>query len=143
MELDAYQAETAVIARKQELLLDAVRQRLQAGDTLSELEQNGILHSLQILIENSIGKAKQILKTHNEPVPTSAYEAFALLSQQGLIPSTELSMWQAAVGLRNHIVHDYMNLDMEVVLELVNNHQYQPLTAFLNAPFPVTINPRP
>ncbi len=134
MEYDAYQSETAIIARKQELLLDAVRKRLETGGTLSELEQNGVLHSFQILIENSIGKAKQILKLHNEPTPTSAYDAFALLVQKDLIPSAELSMWQAAVGLRNRIVHDYMNLDMEIVLELVKNRQYQPITDFLLTP---------
>ncbi|MES9902399.1 MAG: DUF86 domain-containing protein [Sedimenticola sp.] len=134
MELDAYQSETAAIARKQELLLDAVQQRLLSGEMLSELEQNGVLHSLQILIENSIGKAKQMLKIRNEPVPTSAYDTFGLLIQLKLIPSADLSMWQAAVGLRNRIVHDYMNLDIEVVLKLVTNRQYQPIAAFLLSP---------
>lgn len=134
MQYDAYQSETATIARKQELLLDTVCERLERGEALSELEQNGVLHSLQILIENSIGKAKQILKLHNEPVPTSAYDAFALLIQQQRIPSENLSMWQAAVGLRNRIVHDYMNVDMDVVLDLVKHRQYRSIVEFLFAP---------
>ena len=138
MNIDAYQSETAVIARRQELLLDNVRERLQTGEILSELEQNGVLHSLQILVENSIGKAKQVLKARNQSVPTSAYDTFALLAQQSIISPAELPMWQAAVGLRNRIVHDYMNIDMELVMQLVKNRQYQPFAAFLRAPFPTT-----
>jgi len=58
MGLDLYQAETAHIAREQSSLLDEVRQQLLAGNTLSRLEQNSVLHALQMLIENAIGKAK-------------------------------------------------------------------------------------
>ena len=62
MRLDLYQAETAQIASEYSSLLDEARQQLSAGGTLSRLEQNGVLHALQVLIENAIGKAKQILK---------------------------------------------------------------------------------
>lgn len=136
MDIDSYQAETAFIAREQSSLLDEVCERLQNGDSLSRLEQNGILHALQVLVENAIGKAKQLLKASGEPVPTSAYDAFSALTQHNKIPAAELGMWHAAVGLRNRIVHDYMNIDMKVVLELVRQRRYTPITAFLLQPFP-------
>ena len=79
MRLDLYQAETAQIARELSSLLDEARQQLLAGGTLSRLEQNGVLHALQVLIENAIGKAKQILKAKGKPVPVSAYDALAAL----------------------------------------------------------------
>ncbi|MBW6511771.1 MAG: hypothetical protein K0A93_06590 [Desulfuromonadaceae bacterium] len=43
-------------------MLDEVRDSLLAGKKLTRLEQNGVLHALQILVKNAIGKAKQILK---------------------------------------------------------------------------------
>ena len=58
MRLDLYQAETAQITRELSSLLDEARQQLLAGGKLSGLEQNGVLHTLQVLIENAIGKAR-------------------------------------------------------------------------------------
>jgi len=75
MRLDLYQAETARIAAGQMALLNQAREVLAQGRLLTKHEQSGLLHTLQILIENAIGKAKQILKARNVPVPVSAYEA--------------------------------------------------------------------
>ncbi len=76
MRLELYQAETSRIAKEQTALLDEAQQTLASGKKLSRLEENGVLHALQVLIENSIGKSKHILKAANEPVPVSAYDAF-------------------------------------------------------------------
>ena len=61
MRLDLYQAECERIAKDQISLLNEVKQRLALGESLSRLEQNGVLHALQILIENAIGKCKHLL----------------------------------------------------------------------------------
>ena len=63
MRLDLYQAETARIAAEQSALLAQAR-AIMTQRNLSLLEQNGVLHALQVLIENAIGKAKQSLKSH-------------------------------------------------------------------------------
>ena len=133
MRLDLYQAETAHIAREQGALLDEARSKLLAGDRLSRLEQNGVLHALQVLIENAIGKSKQLLKAAGEPVPTSAYDTLAALSRRGGIREDSLPAWNAVIGLRNRIVHDYMNIDMARVLELVKLGHHEFVTAFLLA----------
>lgn len=72
MRLDLYQAETARIAAAQAALLAQARDILSQGRMLNALEQSGVLHALQVLIENAIGKSKQILKARSEPVPVSA-----------------------------------------------------------------------
>lgn len=133
MRLDLYLAETAHIAREQGALLDEARAKLLAGETLSRLEQNGVLHALQVLIENAVGKAKQTLKAAAEPVPVSAYDAFAALARCGGVREDELPAWNAVIGLRNRIVHDYMNVDMVRVLELVCLGRHEFVTAFLLA----------
>ena len=123
MRLDLYQAETAQIASEYRSLLDEARQQLSVGGTLSRLEQNGVLHALQVLIENAIGKAKQILKAKGEPVPVSAYDALAALARLRVIAEEDLQEWNAAIGLRNRIVLEYMIIDRERVLELVRTDQ--------------------
>jgi len=134
MRLDLYQAETALIAQDQTSLLDEARTILLAEGRLSRLEQNGILHALQVLVENAIGKAKQTLKAAGKQVPISAYDCFLGLSELGVINSSDLVSWNAAIGLRNRIVHDYMNIEMLRVLELVKNEQYRFITVFLLSP---------
>jgi uncharacterized protein YutE (UPF0331/DUF86 family) len=137
MRLDLYQAETARIATEQSVLLALAKQRLVDGLTLSPLEQGGVLHALQILIENAIGKAKQLLKAQNESVPVSAYDAFAALARREIISQDQLPAWNAIIGLRNRIVHDYMNIDMQRVQELVAMGRYEFVTAFLLKPISI------
>lgn len=72
MRLDLYQAESERIAKEQMALLDEAKQRIVSGEPLSRLEQSGVLHALQVLIENAIGKSKHLLKSIGEPVTVSA-----------------------------------------------------------------------
>lgn len=134
MRLDLYQQETALIAQQQTSLLDEAADRLKSGGSLSRLEQNGVLHAIQLLVENAVGKSKHLLKDAEKQVPLSAYDCFAELAELGYIAEQELPAWNAAIGLRNRIVHDYMNIDMQRVLELVREKQYRFVTDFLMAP---------
>ncbi len=134
MRLELYQAETARIATEQSALLAEAKRRLAEGQALSPLEKSGVLHALQILIENAIGKAKQLIKAQGEPVPVSAYDAFAALARRGTIPQDRLPAWNAIIGLRNRIVHDYMNIDMQQIQELVAMGRHEFVTAFLLEP---------
>ncbi|MEE9355788.1 MAG: DUF86 domain-containing protein [Methylococcaceae bacterium] len=131
MQFEVYQRETEQIARQQTSLLDEASTLLNSGKTLTGLEQNGVLHALQVLIENAIGKAKHLLKAAEVPVPISAYDTFAELIKQGYIPEHQKNQWNAIIGLRNKIVHDYMNINIETVLDLVRQNAYQPITHFL------------
>ncbi|MBK7422056.1 MAG: DUF86 domain-containing protein [Propionivibrio sp.] len=133
MRLDLYYLETARIAREQTAMLDEAAQRFKQEHSLSSLEQSGVLHALQVLIENAIGKAKQILKASGEPVPVSAYDAFSALARCGEIATEQLAQWNAVVGLRNRIVRDYMNIDMNRVQEWVVNDRYRFVSDFLLA----------
>ena len=134
MRLDLYQAECIRIANEQTALLDEAKQRILSGASLSRLEQSGVLHALQVLIENAIGKSKHLLKSKDLPVPVSAYDAFASLEQHGLINSPELEQWNSVIGLRNRIVHDYMNIDMQLIYELITRDLHLSIAEFLRKP---------
>ncbi len=38
------------------------------------------------------------------------------------------------IGIRNRIVHDYMNIDMGVILDLVRDERYRFIVDFLLSP---------
>jgi hypothetical protein len=67
MRHDLYQAETARTAFEQSALLGQARAILEQGRALTPLEQGDVLHALQILIENAIGKGKQWLIARAQP----------------------------------------------------------------------------
>lgn len=134
MRLELYQAETARIATEQTALLDEAQRLLASGEALSRLERNGVRHALQILVENAIGKSKQLLKAANEPVPVSAYDAFDCLARRGEINTADLELWNSVIGLRNRIVHEYMNIDIKLVLSMVSQKKYLFITEFLCKP---------
>lgn len=123
-----------MLAKRQAAMLEAARAVLQKGEQLTPLEESGTLHALQVLIENAIGKAKQILKRAGEPVPTSAYDVMQSLVRNGQLPSESFPQWAAIIGLRNRIVHEYMNFDIRKVLVVVENQSYQVVIDFLLAP---------
>lgn len=131
MRLDLYQAETARIAAGQSALLAQAKSILSEGRVLTPLEQSGVLHALQILIENSIGKAKQWLKASEQPVPISGYDAFSALANSALLAPADLPAWNTIIGLRNRLVHDYMNIDMDQVTALLKADKDQFVVRFL------------
>lgn len=136
MRLEIYVEETRRLASELGGVLAEVRQLLQAQHTLSKLEQSGALHAIQVLTENSIGKAKVILKSQGQTVPVSAYDAFSKLHALGYINADQLRDWTAAIGMRNRIVHEYLNVSMTVVEEIIVKQYYQLQIDFLIAEMP-------
>ena len=136
MRLEIYAEETRRLASELGGVLAEVRQLLQAQHPLSKLEQSGALHAIQVLTENSIGKAKVILKSQGHTVPVSAYDAFSKLHALGYINADQLRDWTAAIGMRNRIVHEYLNVSMTVVEEIIVKQYYQLQIDFLIAEMP-------
>jgi len=112
MRLDLYLQEARHLAARQVAILGDAASRLESGGSLSALEESGVLHALQVLTESAIGKAKHMLKAAGQPVPVSAYDAFETLGKLGFIEKGDVSHWNAIIGMRNRIVHDYLNLDV-------------------------------
>jgi len=55
------------------------------------------------------------------------------MARHGEIDQAQLPSWNAVIGLRNRIVHDYMNIDLPRVLELVRQGQHRFVAEFLLA----------
>ncbi|WP_027328633.1 type VII toxin-antitoxin system HepT family RNase toxin [Marinimicrobium agarilyticum] len=130
MRLELYLQETATQAEKHRRLLKSAATRLENG-SLSELEQQGVLHSLQVIIENAIGKARHLLKANNQTVPVSAYDVITAATENNILPKDQSSEWAAVIGLRNRIVHDYLNVDFAVIEGLMKEKRYSLVLDFL------------
>ncbi len=90
-----------------------------------------IERDLQILIEAGIGVAKRLVKKHNKAVAVGAYENFQKLFDLKLISQSELQKWEPIVGLRNILVHDYLNVDRNVLRAILEKKEYHLIEDFM------------
>jgi len=125
------------------IYVDAIQQHVNESvedlDTLHEIlkqrswtrvERKGAERLLQTLVEACIGVSKHWLKQQNKVLPTDAYSVFKKLMELQLIPVEDAQEWQRIIGMRNAIVHDYLNLDEKVIKAIVVNKMYLKLQAF-------------
>ncbi len=136
MDYELYHEATLSMLRRQEAALLEARKRLQTEGRLSELEWNGLEHSLQLLVENAIGKAKHLLRlAGRSPAPVNAYDAFVALQEAGMCREADVDVWAKAIGMRNAIVHVYLNVDRELIREVLESEAYHHVSDFLERPF--------
>ncbi|PCI61285.1 MAG: hypothetical protein COB35_06810 [Gammaproteobacteria bacterium] len=96
----------------------------------TRLERKGAERLLQTLVEACIGVAKHWLKKQNKILPPDAYSVFEKLMELQLIPKNDERDWQRIIGMRNAIVHDYLNLDEKVIKAIIENKMYLKLQVF-------------
>ncbi len=90
-----------------------------AERSLSNLEYRAAERTLQVTIEACIGIAKQWAKALAGHSPQDAYQAFEILVQRGELAPDSLSGWRKIIGLRNTLVHDYLNIDPEIIRSVI------------------------
>ncbi len=96
----------------------------------SRLERKGAERLIQTLVEACIGIAKHWLKQQGKVLPSDAYSVFETLTELQLIPNSETEQWQKVIGMRNAIVHDYLNLDERVIKAIITQKMYLQLQTF-------------
>ena len=142
MDTDLYHEATLGMVRRQKAALHDAQARLDAEGTLSALEWNGLEHALQLLVENAIGKAKHVLRLSGATVPpVSAYDTFAALHDAGICSEAEVDIWGKAIGMRNAIVHEYLNVDRDLIRAVLDSGAYRHVTDFLEQPFEQLVKP--
>lgn len=136
MDYELYHEATLAMLRRQEAALNDAKARLQSDVSLSELEWNGLEHALQLLVENAIGKAKHLLRLAGcSPAPVNAYDAFVALQEAGMCSEADVDIWAKAIGMRNAIVHEYLNVNRDLIREVLLSEAYRHATDFLEKPF--------
>ncbi len=84
--------------------------------------------SLQLLTEACIGIAKRTLKAEGRQLPSDARQAFIKLKSLGL--DSIGADWNRIIGMRNALVHDYLNIEPDRVLDVIRLKHYEVLLDF-------------
>jgi len=130
MTFQEYLDRTKIIADDEQKVLDM----MSVKEDWNSIEIRAVKNSMQVLVENSIGKAKRILKNFNCPiVPQKGSDAFEFMYEMGLIDDEMFSTMKSAIGLRNAMVHDYMNFNDDILKNVVTEKKYLDLVSFLKS----------
>ena len=97
----------------------------------TRVERRAAERIIQVMVEACIGVSKHYLKKQNISTPSDTYKIFLQLAEQGIITQQELQTWRKVIGMRNAIVHDYLNLDERVLTNIIQNGLYNTLADFV------------
>jgi len=132
MKFDTYLESTQKTAESEKEVLDILFSQLQSNTHLGKIELRAARASLQILIENAIGKARRILKHYDCPiVPNRGRDAFEIMYNASLIDDDQYQNLMQAVGFRNAMIHDYMNFDESILIKIVKEKKFLNIYNFL------------
>jgi len=96
---------------------------------LSRYEYRASERTLQILIEACIGIVKHWCYGLSKIGPADAYTAFEKLAQQGIESVNDVE-WRKIIDIRNALVHDYLNIEPEIIRVLIKKSTYNALLDF-------------
>lgn len=117
-----------VLETKLEALIRCIhRIKDQNISTLEELESNLdkqeiIILNLQRAVQICIDIGNHILLDYQTPTPSTMADTFKYLAENKLITEQNAQDLSRAVGFRNIAVHQYENIDCNIVLSIINNH---------------------
>jgi uncharacterized protein YutE (UPF0331/DUF86 family) len=101
------------------------------GNAVSRLHRRAAERTLQLLIESCIGICKQALKGRGVVVPSDSREAIAKAASFGAAPVA--LDWRRIIGMRNALVHDYLNIDVAVLFDIYRSGRWRELVTFANS----------
>ena len=85
-------------------------------------KQDSVILNLERLSQASIDIATHIVKEKKLGLPQTSRELFTLLESDQIITGTTSEQMKAMVGFRNIAVHDYQNLNLDIVIAIVEKH---------------------
>jgi uncharacterized protein YutE (UPF0331/DUF86 family) len=91
-------------------------------------KQDSIILNIERLSQATIDIAAHIVRINNYGIPQTSREVFVMLAKNKIISEQISSSMQNMVGFRNLAVHDYQNLNLDIVEAIINKH----LTDFEN-----------
>lgn len=94
----------------------------------NDTKQDSIILNIQRICEAAIDLAMHEVRLHHLGIPQESREVFSLLYTAGILTKELAEHMMAMVGFRNVAVHDYQELNLDIVKQIVEKH----LDDFLN-----------
>jgi len=85
-------------------------------------KQDSVILNLERASQATIDIATHIVKIRNLGLPNTSRELFTMLLDDGIISKNICKEMQGMVGFRNIAVHDYQNLNIEIVVAIIQKH---------------------
>jgi len=99
-------------------LRELARPRLLADDVR---EARFVEHTLQIAIQAALDVASQIVSARRLGEPQTNRELFDLLRKAGIVEPPLAEVLYAMAGFRNVVVHGYLEVDVTIVEDILQN----------------------
>lgn len=85
-------------------------------------KQDAIVLNLQRACEACVDMAMYVVSVRKLGVPQNKREAFEILYKNNLIDEKMYFSMKNMVGFRNIAIHDYKNIDEEILIDILDNH---------------------
>ena len=85
-------------------------------------KQDSVILNLERASQAAVDIATHIVKNRKLGLPNTSRELFDLLLKEGLLSQKSALQMQKMVGFRNIAVHDYQNLNLDIVVAIVQKH---------------------
>lgn len=116
-----YEQELLRNAKRMADILDGFRKR---GQPLSETDHLAVQRALQILVESVIAMSRYVAEAVLGVRVGKSREGLDELRRGRLMESPTHAKLMKIVGFRNVLVHDYLNIEDDVVQALVDKGEY-------------------
>lgn len=122
-----YKMTDDIIINKSEIIKRCVKRIKEEYDGNAEnlknyTKQDSIILNIQRMCEAAIDLATHIIRIKKIGVPQTSKECFIMLEKEGIIEKELSKKLQGMVGFRNIAVHNYQELDMEILKGIIENN---------------------
>ncbi len=83
------------------------------------LRQDAVIANLHRACEQCIDMANHVIRLKKLGLPAASAESFILLRKAGIIDDELEKKLKGMVGFRNMIIHQYQDIDIKIVVEVV------------------------
>jgi len=120
---------------------EQVEQHIAGLDELSDIsvqspltfnQRSAAERSLQVIVEAAIGCSKHYLKSKNKPVPAEARASIERVYEILSIINPDIKDMRGAIGMRNAIIRDYLNLDWGKIETVLNRKKYHLVKQYIH-----------
>ena len=85
-------------------------------------KQDSIVLNIQRAVEATIDIAMHLVSEKKLGIPQNSRDAFEALNQHNIIDDRMLNILKAMIGFRNIAIHNYQNLNLEILQKVIENH---------------------